>query len=230
MIKLQSNYAITSSSGSFTLVTFVKGKDKECEISAIQMFEELGYEIYIDSAHISYLFRNNEYFKYKKIDFNLVGEELSVEGASLSKADMQAIFMQCLELGLVEQVPKYKTNLDHYRDKIIEDCMWNLALVKGEPKKCSDTSCRNCDFYDKDDAERGCYDVVKKWLKQPYKKPANKLTQFEYDLIKTFDHCKECCLLNEIESLKKLSEKGYFKGIDPFTKVHDIIDNCEVVK
>lgn len=27
---------------------------------------------------------------------------------------------------------------------------------------------------------------------------------------------------------KTLSEKGYFKGIDPFTKVHDIIDNCEV--
>lgn len=36
--------------------------------------------------------------------------------------------------------------------------------------------------------------------------------------------------LDEIESLKKLSEKGYFKGIDPFTKVHDIIDNCEVIE
>ena len=29
MIRLQNNYAITSSSGSFALVTFVKGKDKE---------------------------------------------------------------------------------------------------------------------------------------------------------------------------------------------------------
>ena len=29
MIRLQNNYAITSSSGSFTLVKFVKGKDKE---------------------------------------------------------------------------------------------------------------------------------------------------------------------------------------------------------
>lgn len=25
----------------------------------------------------------------------------------------------------------------------------------------------------------------------------------------------------------KLREKGYFNCIDPFTKVHDIIDNCE---
>lgn len=29
VIKLQNNYAITSSGGSFTLVTFTKGKDKE---------------------------------------------------------------------------------------------------------------------------------------------------------------------------------------------------------
>lgn len=63
----------------------------------------------------------------------------------------------------------------------------------------------------------------------PDEKPTYKLSQFEYDLINAFDRCKECCLLNEIECLKKLIEKGYFKGIDPFTKVHDIIDNCEVV-
>lgn len=29
MIKLKNGYGVTSSSGSFTLVTFVKGKDKE---------------------------------------------------------------------------------------------------------------------------------------------------------------------------------------------------------
>ena len=29
MIRLQNNYAITSSGGSFALVTFVKGKDKD---------------------------------------------------------------------------------------------------------------------------------------------------------------------------------------------------------
>lgn len=37
-------------------------------------------------------------------------------------------------------------------------------------------------------------------------------------------------VLDEIECLKKLTQKGYFNGIDPFTKVHDIIDNCEVIK
>ncbi len=81
-----------------------------------------------------------------------------------------------------------------------------------------------------DEAGHGCTEKVKEWLKSPYKKPTYKLSQFEYDLINAFDRCKECCLLNEIECLKKLIEKGYFKGIDPFTKVHDIIDNCEVIK
>lgn len=35
MIRLQNNYAITSSGGSFALVTFVKGKDKEDYIGQV---------------------------------------------------------------------------------------------------------------------------------------------------------------------------------------------------
>lgn len=198
-------------------------------MKAKEMFEKLGYEIDIDSAHISYLFKNKEYFRYKKIDFHLVGEGLSVEGMSLSKADMQAIFMQCLELGWVEQVPKYKTNLDHYRDKIIEDCSWNLALVKGEPKKCSDTSCRNCDFYDKDDAERGCYDSVKKWLKQPHKEPTNKLTKFEKDLLQSYSNIYKF-KFRAMPVLDRMKEKGHFKGIDKDATIEDILANCEITE
>lgn len=200
-------------------------------MKAKEMFEKLGYEIDIDSAHISYLFRNKEYFKYKKIDFYLVGEGLSVEGASLSKADMQAIFMQCLELGWVEQVPKCKTNLDYYRDKILEDCTWNLALVKGKPKKCSDTSCRNCDFYDKDDAERHCYELVRKWLKQPYKEPANKLTKFEKDLLQSYlKGCLSKHTFKSVLTLKVMKEKGYFKGVDEDATIEDIIADCEITE
>lgn len=91
---------------------------------------------------------------------------------------------------------------------------------------CKDCCCSECRF---DDSDVACYIKRMKWLFQEHKEKI-RLTRFEYDLIKTFDRCKECCLLNEIECLKKLSEKGYFKGIDPFTKVHDIIDNCEVIK
>lgn len=121
---------------------------------------------------------------------------------------------------------KAETNYEHYKDGVIQSVKYNLAVVNGEPKLCGDTNCGECDF--KDSGE--CVKRVRKWLNQQYKKPTYKLSRFEFDLINTFDRCKECCLLNEIECLKKLREKGYFNGIDPFTKVHEILDNCEVIK
>lgn len=121
---------------------------------------------------------------------------------------------------------KTETNYEHYKDEIIENCMWSFALVDGKPNQCSDVSCCNCGF----STGHGCREKIKEWLKSPYKKPTYKLSQFEYDLINAYDRCKECCLLNEIEALKRMSEKGYFNGIDPFTKVHEILDNCEVIK
>lgn len=136
----------------------------------------------------------------------------------------EAINKQCKELDWLED-KKQETNYEHYKDEIIENCSLSLSLVDGKPHKCSDVNCCDCGF----STGHGCGEKIKEWLKSPYKKPTYKLSQFEYDLINTFDRCKECCLLNEIECLKKLIEKGYFKGIDPFTKVHDIIDNCEVI-
>lgn len=52
MIKLKNNYAITSSSGSFALVTFVKGKDKEGNEIDVQM--PISYHTTLESALQSY--------------------------------------------------------------------------------------------------------------------------------------------------------------------------------
>lgn len=52
MIRLQNNYAITSSSGSFALVTFVKGKDKEGNEIDVQM--PISYHTTLESALQSY--------------------------------------------------------------------------------------------------------------------------------------------------------------------------------
>lgn len=121
---------------------------------------------------------------------------------------------------------KQETNYEYYKDEIIEKSNLFFALVDGKPHQCSDVSCCDCGF----STGHGCTEKVKEWLKSPHKNQTYKLSQFEYDLIQTFDRCKECCLLNEIECLKKLTQKGYFNGIDPFTKVHEILDNCEVIK
>lgn len=135
-----------------------------------------------------------------------------------------------LLLGLVNEhfEEKQETNLEHYYNEILEVHPSLFGLSNGRIKKCKDMSCFECDF--NTDKKINCHSESIKWLASPYKKPTYQLTQFEYDLIKAFDRCKECCLLNEIECLKKLREKGYFKSIDPFTKVHEIIENCEVAK
>lgn len=52
MIRLQNNYAITSSSGSFTLVTFVKGKDKDGNVIDVQ--KPISYHTTLESALQSY--------------------------------------------------------------------------------------------------------------------------------------------------------------------------------
>lgn len=135
-----------------------------------------------------------------------------------------AIHKQCKELGWLEE--KQETNYEHFKDEIIENTGFQFALVDGKPSKCSGVRCLDCGF----STGYGCTEKIKEWLKSPHKNQTYKLSQFEYDLINTFDRCKECCLLNEIECLKKLREKGYFNGIDPFTKVHEILDNCEVIQ
>lgn len=52
MIKLQNNYAITSSGGSFALVTFTKGKDKEG--NEIDVQKPISYHTTLESALQSY--------------------------------------------------------------------------------------------------------------------------------------------------------------------------------
>ena len=197
-------------------------------MTAKEMFEGIGYklfEAYSEDTLISYFdgkknitiefcIKNKQFRKAKGV-FDCV---------NISIPELQAIIQQCKELGWLED-EKQETNYEHYKDEIIENCSLSLSLVDGKPHKCSDVNCCDCGF----STGYGCGEKIKEWLKSPYKKPTYKLSQFEYDLINAFDRCKECCLLNEIECLKKLSEKGYFKGIDPFTKVHDIIDNCEVI-
>ena len=52
MIKLKSNYAITSSGGSFALTTFVKSKDKEG--NEIDVQKPISYHTTLESALQSY--------------------------------------------------------------------------------------------------------------------------------------------------------------------------------
>lgn len=197
--------------------------------TAKEMFEELGYEFEKEYTSDGV----NDTYRYNKcsrpndsIIFDLAGKQIIIYQTfnTIHVNELQAIIQQCEELGWLEET-KQETNLEHYFDNLTMYGMNGFAVANGKVRSCAYTQCSECDF---SGSCRGTNRL--KWLASPYKKPTYKLSQFEYDLINAFDRCKECCLLNEIECLKKLREKGYFKDIAPFTKVHDIIDNCEVIK
>lgn len=125
---------------------------------------------------------------------------------------------------------RLETNLDHYKRKILEDCMWNLAIVEGKPKRCYRTSCSNCDF-SKDRSKR-CHEKAMEWLEQPYKNSAIKLTKFENDLLQSY--LKSSLLsgyeFKSIVILKRMKEKGYFKGVDEDATIEDILANSEITE
>lgn len=130
--------------------------------------------------------------------------------------------------GLVNECfeEKTETNYEHYKDEIIEIINSHLALVNGEPRNCSRIDCSYCDF----NRHGGCdkkVGEVEEWLKQPYKKPTYKLSQFEYDLLQSYS---DIYSFNVFNSLSGMKEKGYFKGIDDNKTIGDILDNCEVIK
>ena len=123
---------------------------------------------------------------------------------------------------------KQETNLDYYKDEILEKCMWNLALVDGKPKRCNQTRCNDCEF--NKDIPRKCHKRTIEWLKQTHIKPTYKLTQFEYDLLSAHkDYKTYNNIANQIH-LFKMREKGYFKDIDTKIPICEILDNCEVIK
>lgn len=126
-----------------------------------------------------------------------------------------------------KQETKQETNFEHYKDEILENCMWNLALVDGKPKRCNQTRCNDCEF--NKDIPRKCHKRTIEWLNQTYTKPKYKLTQFEYDLLSVYEDYKTYNQIANQIHLFKMHEKGYFKYIDTNIPIREILDNCEVV-
>lgn len=120
-----------------------------------------------------------------------------------------------------------ETNLDHYKDEVLEECMWNLAVAKGKPTRCDRISCSDCEF--SKDRSEGCHEKAMKWLKQPCKAPAIKLTKFEIDLLQS---CSQGYSpeyqFKSINSLTEMRKKGYFKGVDRDATLEDILANSGI--
>lgn len=119
---------------------------------------------------------------------------------------------------------KAETNAEHYLNDLLKIGM-HFCFMHEKVKNCCDVGCAFCTF-----GKGNCDKERFKWLASPYKKPPYKLSQFEYDLIQTYSYVHEGYTLSKFKRLIKLKDKGYFKDIDPFTKIHEILANCEVIK
>lgn len=151
------------------------------------------------------------------------GSDNSMGAMSRFKEDVNLLY------GLVNEhfKEKVETSLEHYKDGIVELCVDDLAISKGKVVECGVIPCSECDFADKNGHCIGRHEIIN-WLKQPYKKPPYKLSQFEFDLIQTYSYVHEGYTLSKFKRLIKLKDKGYFKCVDYDTKIQDILANCEV--
>lgn len=122
---------------------------------------------------------------------------------------------------------KAETNLDHYKDEIIENCDLSLALFDRKPCKCSSVKCSDCGF----STGHGCSEKIKEWLKKTYEKQTYKLSRFENDLLKSYvEGNLRKCMFKDISALMKMKEKGHFKDIDLDLTIYEILDNCEAIE
>lgn len=206
-------------------------------MTAREMFEKLGYSLEVDSndlieyskedcGHVDFNFLIDTKRFYSVYCFSQIYQPMA---HSITLDEFGAVQKQMEELGWIEEEKneiKQETNFDHYKDRILDCCIDNLAVVKGIPKPCSKIDCNDCDFLT---IQKECCEIAKDWINQPYKKTTYKLTKFEFDLIQTYRNCHESCKLSEFKQLIELKEKGYFKDINLDLTIHEILDNCEVM-
>lgn len=200
-------------------------------ISAREMFEEQRYKRNEENDEITYLQRFGS--GYFRITFDLSKEEIAIDtnmGNVIESDLLQAIIQQVKELHWLDEKVEIKeatnpevTNLEYYKDEILDNCLENLAVVKGKPKLCPTTNCSDCDFKG---SLIGCHKKVADWLKQLHEKPVYKLTKFEKELLQCYPDIYSFKVFNSLNGMK---EKGYFKGIDDNELIGDILAKCEVV-
>lgn len=120
-----------------------------------------------------------------------------------------------------------ETNLDHYKQEVLENYVSNLAVLDGRPKPCTETRCSNCEFNKKGPKE--CPKKRIEWLKKPYIKPTYKLTKFEKDLLQSYSNIYKY-KFKAIPVLVRIKEKGYFKGVDMDATIGDILADYELTE
>lgn len=113
-------------------------------------------------------------------------------------------------------------NVDKEVMKFHPICVIARDYIEKEDK-CIGKNCLNCKFYDTH--------YLLKFLQKKYKEKhidPIKLSQFEYDLLRTNDQSHDR-KLSSFATYKNMKELGYFKNVDFELTIKQVLDDCEVV-
>ena len=204
------------------------------KMTAREMFERLGYRCIKSNNSIWYINDSDEE-NYRSVEFYFCDCTFDAIGnygdpLMVNVKELEAINKQCEEIGWLEeekQEIKQETNFEHYKDRILDCCIDNLAVVKGIPKSCSKIDCNDCDFLT---IQKDCREIAKDWLKQPHKKLTYKLNKFEIDLLQSCSQgYSPKYQFKNINSLTEMRKNGYFKCINRDETIEEILAKCEVM-
>jgi hypothetical protein len=194
-------------------------------MNAREMFKSLGYKRHESENGIQYFSESGVEITFIFLIRRFYKQE-NFKSLNISVDEFKAIQQQMKELGWIAKEEKQETNYEHYKDEIIEVSGYCFALVDGKPCQCSCDSCNDCGF----STGHGCSEKVKEWLRKPYEKPTNQLTQFEYDLLNAYKNSGMRQCISNYSTLLEMYGKGHFKGIDTRAPIHEILDNYEVIE
>lgn len=121
------------------------------------------------------------------------------------------------------------TNLEWILNNVDKEVMNNhqicvIACDYIEKGKCMDQRCGDCKFYDTN--------YLLKFLQKEYKEKHRdyiKLSQFEYDLLRTNDQSHDR-KLNSFATYKNMKELGYFENVDFELTIKQVLDDCKVLR
>ena len=211
--------------------------------TAKKMFKDIGYEYSeeytTDDITNEKVLERIQYKKgYETIKFYIRGKFwgksrkkgtycVEYEFAYATMEETEAIVQQCKELGWIAEQSNVETNFEHYFEKIKE----LVSLYHCNPQAIANGLMAVAD------EEILCTgvisDAILDWCKNPYKNRDYCLSEFEYELLESYTNDDEevtSLCIKDIKVLQNMQKKGYFRNVDNYTPIRNILECSEIKK
>ena len=150
------------------------------------------------------------------------------EYAYATMEETEAIVQQCKELGWITEQSNVETNFEHYFEKIKE----LVSLYYCRPQTIANGLMAVADE-DILGTDLIATNAILDWCKKPYKNRDYCLSEFEYELLESYlnsDKETASLCIKDVKVLQNMQKKGYFRNVDNYTPIRDILDCSEIKK